>query len=204
MGFYGDQVLPRVIDKVCGVGEIHKHRARVVEGLEGEVVEIGFGSGLNVSHLPEGVTQLLAVDPAVVGRRLAEPRIAERGVEVTFVGLDGEHLPLPDRSVDHALCTFTLCTIPDAHRALEEVRRVLRPGGRLHFLEHGLSPEPSVATWQHRLTPAWRLVAGGCHLDRRVDELLTDGGFEIESLENGYLKGFKPAGYLYEGVARAA
>lgn len=204
MGFYGDQVLPRVIDKVCGVGEIHKHRKEATAGLSGDVLEIGFGSGLNLSHLPPTVTRLLAVDPATTGRKLAAGRIAAAGVPVEFVGLDGEELPLPDDSVDAALCTFTLCTIPDAGQALREVRRVLRPGGQLHFLEHGLAPDPGVARWQHRITPAWRVVAGGCHLDRAIDELVASNGFEITKLENGYMPGLKPSSYLYEGVARAA
>lgn len=204
MGLYEDQVLPRAIDVVCGTGAIGRLRAEVAAGLSGEVLEIGFGSGLNLPHLPPAVTRLLAVDPHVVGQRLAAGRIADSAVDVEVVGLDGQHLPLPDASVDAALCTFTLCTIPDAHLALEEVRRVLRPGGQLHVLEHGLSPDPKVARWQHRITPIQRRVAGGCHLDRPIDRLLTEGGFALDSLDHPRMPGPKAFGYLYQAVAHPA
>ena len=204
MGFYEDQVLPRAVDVVCGTGAISRLRAEVAAGLSGEVLEIGFGSGLNLPHLPPTVTRLLAVDPHVVGQRLAAPRMAESSVDVDVVGLDGQHLPLADASVDAALCTFTLCTIPDAHLALEEVRRVLRPGGALHLLEHGLSPDPRVARWQHRLTPLQRRVSGGCHLDRPIDRLLAEGGFELDSLDHPHMPGPAAFSYLYRVVARPA
>ncbi|MBN2622208.1 MAG: class I SAM-dependent methyltransferase [Acidimicrobiales bacterium] len=201
--FYEHQVLPRVIDRVCGVGEIGDLRARVAEGLHGDVLEIGFGSGLNQPHLPATVRRVLAVDPAVTGRRLGARRLAASDIPVEFIGLDGEDIPLPDESVDSALSTFTLCTIPDVAVALREVHRVLRPGGQLHFLEHGLSPDVRVAKWQHRLTPLQRRIAGGCHFDRRIDEIVADAGFEVVSLDNHYLKGSpRTPGYLYEGVAR--
>lgn len=202
--FWDQQVVPRMVDKTCGIRAISEVRTRVVDGLAGEVLEIGFGSGLNLPHLPASVQRLLAVDPALTGRRLAARRLAASEVPVEFVGLDGQQLPLDTASVDAALCTFTLCTIPDAGRALREVHRVLRPGGTLHFLEHGLSPDRSVAGWQHRLTPIQRRVAGGCHLDRPIDELITTSGFEITSLRNEYLRGPRPVGYLYLGVARTS
>lgn len=204
MGFYREQVLPRIVDKACGVKEISALRARVVGGLRGEVLEIGFGSGLNLPYLPAAVDRILAVDPAVTGQRLAARRLAECSIPVDFVGLEGEDLPLDDQSADAALSTFTMCTIPDLTRALREVHRVLRPGGELHFLEHGLSPDPPVAKWQHRLTPIQRRLFGGCHFDRPIDQLLTNSGFEITVLRNQYLKGPKTPGYLYEGVARKA
>ncbi len=204
MGFYGEQILPRIVDKACGVKEIRGLRAGVTEGLRGEVVEIGFGSGLNLPHLPTTVERVLAVDPAVTGQRLAARRLAECSIPVDFVGLDGEDLPLDDQSADAALSTFTMCTIPDVARALREVHRVLRPGGELHFLEHGLSPDPAVAKWQHRLTPIQRRVSGGCHFDRPIDQLIATSGFEITALRNHYLRGPKTPGYLYEGVARKA
>ena len=134
MGFYADQVLPRVIDVLLGK-QTDPVRARVASGLSGEVLEVGFGSGRNVPHLPQSVTRLIAVDPATVGRTLAAGRIAARGLPVEFVGLDGQSLPLGDESVDHVLVTWTLCTIPDVDRALREMLRVLRPGGSLHFVE---------------------------------------------------------------------
>src|SRR4051812_1730011 len=142
MGFYEDQVLPRLIDKALGGKGFGRLRARAMKGLEGEVLEVGFGSGTNLPHYPAGVTKVLAIDPATVGRKLAAGRVAASPMPVEFIGLDGEHLPLDDASVDHALSTWTLCTIPDAGQALAELQRVLRPGGTLHFLEHGRSPDP--------------------------------------------------------------
>jgi ubiquinone/menaquinone biosynthesis C-methylase UbiE len=169
------------------------------------VLEIGFGSGLNLPEYPATVERVLAVDPSGVGRTLAAKRIAASPIPVEFVGLDGQDIPLGDASVDAALSTFTLCTIPDPTRALAEVRRVIRPNGRLHFLEHGLCPDPDVARWQHRCNGMQQRVAGGCNLDRAVDRLVDDAGFEIEALANGFLDGPKPMrpwGYLYEGRAR--
>lgn len=204
VGFYERSVLPRVVNVVCGTGEIARLRARVAAGLAGEVVEVGFGSGLNVPHYPPEVERVYAVDPSVTGRRLAAKRVAASPVPVEYVGFDGQDLPLKARSVDGALSTFTLCTIPDIDRALGEIHRVLRPGGTFHFLEHGLSPDARVATWQHRLTPVQRRVAGGCHLDRPIDRLLADAGFEVDEVRNYHLKGPKTFGYMYEGVAHKA
>ena len=170
-------------------------------GLAGDVLEIGFGSGLNVPLYPAEVTKILAVDPATVGRDLAADRVAASPIAVEYVGLDGQSLPLDDESVDHVLSTWTLCTIPDVHRALTEVRRVLRPGGTLHFLEHGLSPDPKVAVWQHRLTPLERKIAGGCHFDRPIDDLVTAADLTITREDHFYMRGPKTVGYMYEGVA---
>jgi ubiquinone/menaquinone biosynthesis C-methylase UbiE len=189
---------------MLGTEEVRGHRQRAVTGLRGAVVEIGFGSGLNVPLLPPDVEVVYAVDPSAVGRRLAAHRVSSSPVPIEFVGLDGEHLPLGDETVDAALSTFTLCTIPDAKKALEEVSRVLRPAGRFHFLEHGLCPEPSTAKWQHRLNGFQQRVAAGCHLDRPIDELVRSAGFEIRELRNDWFRGprpSKPWGYLYEGVA---
>ncbi|MGH9000585.1 MAG: class I SAM-dependent methyltransferase [Acidimicrobiia bacterium] len=202
MGFYADNVVPRIVNVACSRADIAEARRRVAEGLAGDVVEVGFGSGLNIEHYPPVVTKVLAVDPSAVGRRLAARRLAASQVPVEFAGLDGEQLSLPDASVDAALSTFTLCTIGDLPRALGELRRVLRPGGRLHFLEHGLSPSGRVARWQHRLTPVQRRLCGGCHLDRPIDRLIDAAGFEISALRNYHLKGPKTVGYMYEGVAQ--
>jgi ubiquinone/menaquinone biosynthesis C-methylase UbiE len=204
MGFYERSVLPRVVNVMCGTGQIDKLRARVAEGLAGEVLEVGFGSGLNVPHYPAEVERVYAVDPSFTGRRLAGKRVAASPVPVEYVGLDGQDLPLKARSVDAALSTFTLCTIPDVGRALGEIHRVLRPGGTVHFLEHGLSPDGRVAAWQHRLTPVQRRIGGGCHLDRPIDRLLSEAGFELGEVRNYHLKGPKTFGYMYEGVARRA
>jgi len=201
MGFYREQVLPRLVDRACRTASLASWRAEVTDGLEGRVVEIGFGSGLNLEHYPATVDIVLAVEPAAVARRLAVRRIASSRVAVEHVGLDGQSIPLPDASSDSALSTFTLCTIPDVHRALLELRRVIRPGGRFHFLEHGLAPEPGVAVWQHRLEPLQRRLADGCHLTRDIPALIVDAGFVIERVEQRYAKGPRPWTWFTAGVA---
>ena len=144
----------------------------------------------------------MAVEPSLLAQRLASSRIDDASVDVQFVGLDGQQLPLADDCADAAVCTFTLCTIPDPTAALDELRRVLRPGGTLHFLEHGLAPDPKVAVWQHRLTPLQRRVCGGCHFDRPIDQLLITSGFEIDELRTFYAVGPKTPSFMYAGVAR--
>jgi ubiquinone/menaquinone biosynthesis C-methylase UbiE len=198
---YSDQVLPRVLDVVMRGAELAEIRARVVAGLSNDVLEIGFGSGLNVPHYPSTISRVLAVDPATVGRKLAAARVAASPVPVTYLGLDGQQLPLGEDSVDHVLVTWTLCTIPDVERAVAEIRRVLRPNGTLRFVEHGRSPDPAVARWQNRLTPLQRRLAGGCHLNRAIDELLSQSGLVLDRVDNYYAKGPKPFSYMYEGVA---
>ena len=201
MGFYEDRVLPRFVDIALGGKPFRRVRSRVAAGLSGEVLEVGFGSGPNVPYYPDAVTRVRAIDPATKGRKLARKRLAASRVPVEFVGLDGQDLPLDDASVDHVLTTWTLCTIPDVERALAEVRRVLRPGGALHFAEHGRSPDPKVARWQDRLTPIQRRVAGGCHLNRPIGELVARSGLELTRVENYAMPGPKAFGYMYEGVA---
>lgn len=201
VGFYREQVLPRVVDVVLSGRELSLVRARVASALEGEVVEVGFGSGRNVPYYPPAVTRVRAVDPATAGRTLAAKRVAASPVPVEYVGLDGQELPLEDGSVDHVLTTWTLCTIPDVDRALAEIVRVLRPGGALHFVEHGLSPDPKVARWQDRLTPIQRRIAGGCHLNRPIDQLVAGAGLVVTRMDNWSMRGPKAFGYLYEGVA---
>jgi ubiquinone/menaquinone biosynthesis C-methylase UbiE len=201
MGFYERQVLPRVIDVVLSGPDIEQRRAATARGLTGTIVEVGFGSGRNVRHYPPEVHHVWAVDPAVVGRKLAARRVGRSATAVEYVGLDGENLPLDDHSVDHALSTWTLCTIPDVGRALTEIRRVLKPGGSLHFVEHGRSADPDVARWQDRLNPIQNRIAGGCHLNRRIDELIAQAGFRLLQLDHPAVKGPKVMGYLYEGIA---
>jgi ubiquinone/menaquinone biosynthesis C-methylase UbiE len=204
MGFYVDRILPRITDVALSGKDFAKLRAQVCDGLSGEVLEVGFGSGRNVPHYPPAVERVHAVDPATVGRQLAVKRLATTSVPVEFIGLNGEDLPLEDASVDHVLTTWTLCTIPDVDRALAEMRRVLRPGGALHFVEHGLSPDAKVARWQDRLNPIQKRVFGGCHLNRPIDRLLESAGLRVAPLETFYAKGPKPFGYLFEGVATKA
>ena len=206
MGIYGDHVLPRVVDRACGVARLAALRERVCAGLAGRVVELGFGSGHNVPNNPDTVTEVAAVEPSDVAWRLAGSRLRASPVPVERVGLDGQALPLPDASCDAALSTFALCTIPDAAAALREVRRVVAPGGRLHVLEHGLAPDDDarVQRTQRRLEPLQRRLAGGCHLTRRIDDLLVDAGFELEVLHRFYEDGTpRFLGALYLGVARA-
>jgi ubiquinone/menaquinone biosynthesis C-methylase UbiE len=197
---YRDQVLPVVTDVVLAGQEFDRIRARVAEGLSGEVLEVGFGSGRNVGHYPAAVRRVRAVEPASGGRRLAAKRIAASAVPVEYIGLDGEALPLPDDSLDYVLITWTLCTIPDVERALAEITRVLRQGGSLHFAEHGRSPDPAVARWQDRLTPLQRKVVGGCHLNRPIGQLVAGAGLKLTRLENYYIRGPKAFGYTFEGI----
>lgn len=201
MGFYVDRVLPRITDVALRGKELDELRGEVCAGLSGEVLEIGFGSGRNVPHYPTSVTRVRAVDPATLGRRLAAKRLAASAVPVEFVGLDGAELPIDDASVDHVLTTWTLCTIPDVEGALAEMRRVLRPGGTVHFVEHGRSPDTNVARWQDRLDPIQRRVFGGCHLNRPIDSLLERAGLVVAPLRTFYANGPKPFTYLFEGVA---
>ena len=189
MGLYGDHVLPRIIDVACGLKAVEPLRRRVCDGLEGDVVEIGFGSGLNVPFYPATVTQVAAIEPADTGWKLARERVSASSVPVQRSGLDGQSLPFADDSFDAALSTWTLCTIPDVATALAELRRVLRPGGTMHFVEHGLAPDESVCRWQHRLEPMQKRLFGGCHLTRPIADLLTGAGFTITDIDVFYEDG---------------
>ncbi len=201
MGWYREQVLPRMVELACGGPQMERWRARATEGLHGRIVEIGFGSGLNVPVYPAEVTEVLAVEPAQLARDRAADRIAASHATVTHVGLDGQALPIDDRSCDGALSTFTLCTIPDVDAALAELRRVLKPGGELHLLEHGLSPDPKVARWQHRIDPIEKRVADGCHLTRDPIALVEAAGFEVVRHDSRYAKGPKPWTWMTSAVA---
>ena len=205
MGWYRHQVVPRLTNFFLADKRTGEIRERVCAGLTGQVVEIGFGSGLNVPHYPPAVTDVEAVEPADVGWQLAQERLAAARPRVRRVGLDGQSLPLDAASCDSALSTWTLCTIPDVQRALAEVHRVLKPGGALHFVEHGRAPDPSVVRWQRRIEPVQKRMAGGCHLSRPIADLVTGAGFALDRLETYYAPGEPKAfGWFYEGVARKA
>ena len=181
MGYYSDNVLPRILNKAMDTKIERATRARVCEGLHGEVVEIGFGSGLNVGHYPPEVTRVVAVEPSSVSMQLARPRLAASAAKVELGGLDGQRLDLPSEQFDAVLSTWTLCTIPDLAAALAEVRRVLKPGGEFHFVEHGHAPDANVVRWQERLEPLNMRIVGGCHLTRKISDDIARSGFVYRS-----------------------
>src|SRR3954447_1584277 len=198
MGWWSERVVPRVNDKSLSAKPVMRLREQVCTGLSGRVLELGFGSGLNVDAYPPAVTAVDAVEPSDLGWDISAKRRSRAGIPIARVGLDGQRLDAPDATYDAVLSTFTLCTIPDARAALAEVHRVLRPGGAVHVLEHGLAPEPRVAAWQRRLEPLQMRVAAGCHLTRDVPAMLADAGLRLEHLEQAYLPGpgiAKPWGY---------
>jgi ubiquinone/menaquinone biosynthesis C-methylase UbiE len=201
MGWWQEHVVPRLVDKSRSPA-VRDLRIRVCAGLSGDVIEIGFGSGLNVALYPSAVRGVWAVEPSDVAWKMARTRIAASGVPIQRAGLDGQHLTMPDARYDTALSTFTMCTIPDLDAALAEIRRALRPGGTLHFIEHGRSPEARVASWQDRLQPLNSRLAGGCHLNRPIADHLRRSGLEIEELETFYVEGPKPFTYAFLGRAR--
>jgi ubiquinone/menaquinone biosynthesis C-methylase UbiE len=192
------------MDRVLDTQEVNARRAKVCQGLRGRVLEIGFGSGLNLRHYPAEVTEIFVVEPSASAMRLAEPRISSVSTKVEHVGIDGAQLDMPDRSVDCVLSSYTLCTIPDVDAALLEIHRVLKREGVLHFLEHGRAPTESIRRWQRRIHPIHSRIAGGCHLDRPIDDLISNAGLVIGGLETGYGDGPKPFSYLYLGQARRA
>nr|WP_067848847.1 class I SAM-dependent methyltransferase [Nocardia lijiangensis] len=204
MGLYENQVVPRLVELACGMRFNEPQRARACAGLHGRVVEIGFGSGLNVPFYPAAVESISAVEPADLGWKLAGKRLARATVPIERAGLDGQSLPFADNSFDTALSTWTMCTIPDVATALAEVRRVLVPGGTLHFVEHGLAPDAKVQAWQHRLNPIQKKIAGGCNLDRDIRGLVQAAGLEIRDLDVFYGEGPKFLAALTLGVAVSA
>jgi ubiquinone/menaquinone biosynthesis C-methylase UbiE len=202
MGYYRDNVLPRILNKAMDTKVERAARERVCAGLHGQVVEIGFGSGLNASYYPPDVTKVLAVEPSKVSMQLAEPRIAASSAEVELAGLDGQHLDLPSEQFDAVLSTWTLCTIPDLATALAEIRRVLKRGGAFHFVEHGHAPDANIARWQERLEPLNKRLFGGCHLTRTITDDIEHADFRIDHVDNYYAEGVpKPWGYTFEGRA---
>jgi len=202
MGLYARYVLPRLIDAAMGNAHSAAERSRVVPRASGTVLEIGAGSGLNLPFYAPGVRQLYALDPSMEVWRLGRERMRRAPFPVEFLQSSAERVPLPDRSADTVVSTWTLCSIPDAAAALAEIRRVLKPEGVLLFIEHGSAPDRSVRAWQRRLGPLWSRLAGGCRLDRPIDRLIVGAGLALSDVERGYGFGPRPFSYLYRGSAR--
>lgn len=202
MGFYENHCLPRLINFACGLEAFRRQRARVVPAARGRVLEVGFGSGLNLPFYdPQRVEFVWGLEPSAGMRRRARGNVSRSPVPVRWLELPGEEIPLEDDSVDTVLLTYTLCTIPGWEQALREMRRVLKPGGELIFSEHGSAPEESIRRWQDRLNPYWGRAFGGCNLNRPIPRLIEQGGFNIRSVESAYLMRPKFAGFNYWGSA---
>jgi ubiquinone/menaquinone biosynthesis C-methylase UbiE len=201
MGFYAKYVLPRLTHLSMRQARLRAYRERVVGGARGRVLEIGFGSGLNLPFYGQTVDEIIGVDASPEMLALAEQAIASSRHKVRVLARSAGDLPLDDQSIDTIVVTWSLCSIVDVGWALTEARRVLRSGGQMRFVEHGLSPDRNVATWQDRLTPLWRRCAGGCHLNRKMDDLIRGGGFQLAELSTAYARGPRPMVYMYEGVA---
>ena len=203
MGFYSDKIVPRLVTCACGTKPVLKQREKVVPEAWGHVLEIGMGAGHNLPYYrTEKVERVVGIDPCSTSWALAQPRAARLGVPLEFIQGSAESMPLPDEEFDTVLMTFSLCTIPDAQTALQEMRRVLKPGGRLIFCEHGEAPDASVARWQQRINPIWRKLLGGCNLNRPIVRWISDAGFSIGALDQMYLPGTpRIAGFNVWGIA---
>jgi ubiquinone/menaquinone biosynthesis C-methylase UbiE len=201
VSLYSEEILPRILHLGMNLKAFRKLRQDVISKTHGTVLEVGFGSGLNLSFYPAAVTKVYAVEPSKRAWEIACKTARRLPFTVELAGERGEQIQLPDASVDCAVTTWTLCTIPNPELAIREILRVLKPGGRYIFLEHGRSDDSRVAMWQDRLTPWQRRLGGGCHLNRKIDLLLTDSGFVIERLNKFYMRGLRVAAFLYEGAA---
>jgi ubiquinone/menaquinone biosynthesis C-methylase UbiE len=202
MGFYQNYVVPWVTHLSMRQTQLVPYRSRVVANATGRVLEVGIGSGLNLPFYSQSVNEIVGLDPSPSLLEIAEEAARQSSVPVELIEGTAEAIPIEAASIDTVLTTWTMCSIPDLDKALEEMRRVLMPNGRLLFVEHGLAPEPRVAWWQDRLTPVWTHLSGGCHLNRAIEDVIKRTGFSIEWLDKGYLRGPKIMTFMYEGLAR--
>jgi SAM-dependent methyltransferase len=202
MGFYSDIILPRLCDFAMRNKQLVPFRERVIGAAEGRVLEIGVGSGMNLPFYRPPVREILALEPAPQLVTMARSASRATSMPVRFLEASAEAIPLDKYSVDTIVTTWTLCSIPQAARALADMRRVLRPGGKLLFVEHGLAPDEGVRRWQDRLTPVWRCISGGCHLNRPIRSMIEGAGFHLDRIETGYMPGPKSMTFMYEGSAR--
>jgi ubiquinone/menaquinone biosynthesis C-methylase UbiE len=202
MGFYQDHIFPVLINLAMRRQELAAYRSRVIPSANGRVLEIGIGSGLNLPFYSHNVERLIGLDPSAKLLSMVRQNLRPNTPSLELIEGSAEAIPLENDSVDTVVTTWTLCSIPDAGRALSEMRRVLRPNGRLLFVEHGIAPEPNVRWWQDSLTPAWKRIGGGCHLNRAIQNLIEDAGFQFDRFETGYMRGPKPLTFMYEGTAR--
>ena len=202
MGLYGKYILPKIVHLTCSMKPNMRQREKVVPLARGRVLEVGVGSGLNFPYYDASrVTKVWGLDPSLEMTRMAEKAADSVSFEVEFIGLPGEEIPLEDNSVDTVVITYTLCSIPETGPALRQMARVLNPGGKLIFCEHGAAPDASVRRWQDRINPVWKRLGGGCHLNRAIPSLIEEGGFRIEEMETMYIPGWRPASFNYWGAA---
>ena len=204
MNFYDHWMLPPILDLVMRQNQLKKYRGEVVGAASGRVLEVGVGSGLNFPFYGTQVEIVFGIDPSPRLLAVARRRATEAGVRAEFLQGSATAIPLAENTIDTVVMTWTLCSIADPLTALREMRRVLKPGGKLLFAEHGLSPEPGIERWQHRLTPIWCHIAGGCHLDRKMDDLIRLAGFDLTELRTEYASGPRPMTYMYTGCAQLA
>jgi ubiquinone/menaquinone biosynthesis C-methylase UbiE len=201
MGFYQNQIVPLLINLAMRRRDLAAYRSRIVPAAEGRVLEIGIGSGLNLPFYSRHVEHVIGLDPSPKLLAMARRASERTSGTVDFVDGSAEEIPLGNGTIDTVVMTWALCSIPDATRALREIHRVLKPGGRLLFVEHGRAPDPNVVQWQDRLTPVWKRVSGGCHLNLAIGSLIEAAGFQFNRLETGYMRGPKPMTFMYEGSA---
>jgi ubiquinone/menaquinone biosynthesis C-methylase UbiE len=202
MGIYQEQILPWLTHLAMRQARLAPYRSRVVSAATGRVLEIGIGSGLNLPFYGRNVTQIVGLEPSPKLLDMAEETARRTSMPLELIEGTAEAIPIENQSIDTVVTTWTMCSIPNVEHALQEVRRVLRPGGRLLFVEHGRAPEPHIRWWQDHLTPAWKRISGGCHLNRAIGQLIGNAGFRFERLDNSYMRGPRPLTFMHEGVAQ--